>query len=94
MAKHGNRSVSSKSGASDVLNALGIKIGLSAEKSKQALDNLNLCFLWAQQYHTEFKHVAPVTTNIKNTHDFQYFRSFMQSRSPKTSTTGVYTPLT
>lgn len=48
VAKHGNRSVSSKSGAADVLEALGVKIDLPAEKNEELLQKINLCFLFAQ----------------------------------------------
>ena len=48
VAKHGNRSVSSKSGAADVLEELGVKIDLSAERNKELLQEIDLCFLFAQ----------------------------------------------
>ena len=60
VAKHGNRSVSSKSGAADVLEKLGINIALSAEQSQKILDEINLCFMFAQTYHSSMKHCAPV----------------------------------
>ena len=60
VAKHGNRSVSSKSGAADVLEKLGINIALSAEHSQKILDEINLCFMFAQTYHSSMKHCAPV----------------------------------
>jgi len=60
VAKHGNRSVSSKSGAADVLEKLGINIAISAEHSQQILNEINLCFMFAQTYHSSMKHCAPV----------------------------------
>ncbi|WP_407313583.1 anthranilate phosphoribosyltransferase [Desulfosporosinus sp. SB140] len=60
VAKHGNRSVSSKSGAADVLEKLGINITISAEQSQRILDKINLCFMFAQTYHSSMKHCAPV----------------------------------
>ena len=60
VAKHGNRSVSSKSGAADVLENLGINIAISAEHSQKILDEINLCFMFAQTYHSSMKHCAPV----------------------------------
>jgi len=60
VAKHGNRSVSSKSGAADVLEKLGINIAISAEHSQKILDEINLCFMFAQAYHSSMKHCAPV----------------------------------
>ncbi|EGW39964.1 anthranilate phosphoribosyltransferase [Desulfosporosinus sp. OT] len=60
VAKHGNRSVSSKSGAADVLEKLGINIAITAEHSQKILDEINLCFMFAQTYHSSMKHCAPV----------------------------------
>ncbi|MHB8127080.1 MAG: anthranilate phosphoribosyltransferase [Desulfitobacteriaceae bacterium] len=60
VAKHGNRSVSSKSGAADVLEKLGIKIAITAEHSQKILDEINLCFMFAQTYHSSMKNVGPV----------------------------------
>lgn len=60
VAKHGNRSVSSKSGAADVLEALGVDITISPEKSKELLEKIGICFLFAQKYHTSMKYVGPV----------------------------------
>ena len=60
VAKHGNRSVSSRSGAADVLEKLGINISISAEQSKEILDQINMCFMFAQTYHSSMKHCAPV----------------------------------
>ena len=65
VAKHGNRSVSSKSGASDVLTALGVNVNVTPEQARQALDDIGVCFLFAQQYHSGFKHVAPVRAALK-----------------------------
>lgn len=60
VAKHGNRSVSSKCGAADVLEALGIKIDISAEHSQSILEKINICFMFAQKYHASMKYAAPV----------------------------------
>lgn len=64
IAKHGNRGVSSKSGAADVLEALGIKIDLEPEQAKEVLDKTNFCFLFAQKYHTSMKYVGPVRAKL------------------------------
>ena len=64
VAKHGNRAASSKCGAADVLESLGAKITISPEKSKQILDKINFCFLFAQNYHIAMKYVAPVRKEL------------------------------
>ena len=64
VAKHGNRAASSKCGAADVLEALGAKITISPEKSRQILDKINFCFLFAQNYHIAMKYVAPVRKEL------------------------------
>lgn len=60
VAKHGNRGVSSKSGAADVLEALGANITLEPGKSKELLDKVGFCFLFAQKYHPAMRFVGPV----------------------------------
>lgn len=64
VAKHGNRSVSSKSGAADVLEALGAKIGLSPEKNKECLDQIGAAFLFAQTHHGSMKYAGPVRAQL------------------------------
>ena len=55
VAKHGNRAASSKSGAADVLEALGVKITLTPEQSARLLKEIQICFLFAQNYHIAMK---------------------------------------
>jgi anthranilate phosphoribosyltransferase len=64
VAKHGNRAASSKSGAADVLEALGVDITVPPEKSLGLLKNIGLCFLFAQNYHISMKYVAPVRKEL------------------------------
>lgn len=64
VAKHGNRAASSKSGAADVLEALGVKITLPAERSAEILQKINICFLFAQNYHIAMKYVAPIRKEL------------------------------
>lgn len=64
VAKHGNRAASSKSGAADVLEALGVNINLSPKQSAQLLKKINICFLFAQNYHIAMKYVAPVRKEL------------------------------
>lgn len=64
VAKHGNRAASSKSGAADVLEALGVKISISPERSAEILNKINICFLFAQNYHIAMKYVAPIRIDL------------------------------
>jgi anthranilate phosphoribosyltransferase len=64
VAKHGNRNMSSKSGAADVLEALDVRINLSREAAQACLDQSGLCFLFAPAYHPAMKHVAPVRKEL------------------------------
>lgn len=60
VAKHGNRSVSSNSGAADCLEALGVKLDLEPEKNAEVLEKGNICFMFAQKYHSAMRFVGPV----------------------------------
>ncbi len=62
MAKHGNRRVSSKSGAADCLEALGVNI--QPEQCVKLLKKIGICFFFAQKYHTSMKYVGPVRKEL------------------------------
>ena len=64
VAKHGNRAASSKCGAADVLESLGVDITLAPEHSARLLAEQNFCFLFAQNYHISMKYVAPVRKEL------------------------------
>ena len=64
VAKHGNRSITSKSGSSDVLTELGVTIDLTPEQSKSALEEIGIAFLFAPIYHPAMKNVAPVRLEL------------------------------
>lgn len=64
VAKHGNRAASSKCGAADVLEALGVNILVSPERSAELLEKIGICFLFAQNYHIAMKYVAPVRKEL------------------------------
>jgi anthranilate phosphoribosyltransferase len=64
VAKHGGRSVSSKSGSADVLEALGININLSPEQVAKAIAEIGLGFMFAPNYHSAMKHAAPVRKEL------------------------------
>ncbi|HHF3504975.1 TPA: anthranilate phosphoribosyltransferase [Haemophilus influenzae] len=92
IAKHGNRSVSSKSGASDVLTALGVNVNVTPEQARQALDEIGVCFLFAQQYHSGFRHVAPVRATLKTRTIFNILGPLINPARPTYHLLGVYAP--
>jgi anthranilate phosphoribosyltransferase len=82
VAKHGNRSISSKSGSSDVLHELGIDVLLSPELSEKALNEIGIAFLFAPLYHPAMKHVAPIRKELE-------FRSIFNILGPLTNPAGA-----
>ena len=64
VAKHGNRSVSSKSGAADVLEKLGVNLNLTPEQNEKVLNACDVCFLFAQKYHSSMKYAASVRKEL------------------------------
>jgi anthranilate phosphoribosyltransferase len=64
VAKHGNRAMSSRSGAADALAALGVNISASLEQSRRALDEANICFLFAPAHHGALRHVSPIRQEL------------------------------
>lgn len=58
VAKHGNRSASGRAGSADVLEALGVNIGINGTQAAECLDRIGICFLFAQTYHPSMKHAA------------------------------------
>src|SRR4051812_18525190 len=64
VAKHGNRAASSKSGAADVLGALGVRLGLDAPALERCLTEAGLCFMFAQTHHASMRHVAPTRVEL------------------------------
>jgi len=65
IAKHGNRSVTSRCGSADVLEAMGAQIDVTPEKSRRMLDEIGLCFLFAPSYHPGLRHAGPVRRQLK-----------------------------
>ncbi|KGQ45196.1 anthranilate phosphoribosyltransferase [Gallibacterium anatis] len=90
VAKHGNRSVSSKTGSSDVLAALGVRLDLDATTARKALDEIGICFLFAPQYHRGFKHAVPVRQALKTRTIFNILGPLINPAKPKHQLLGVY----
>ncbi len=82
VAKHGNRSISSKSGSSDVLHELGVDVQLTPELSEKALNEIGIAFLFAPLYHPAMKHVASVRKELE-------FRSIFNILGPLTNPAGT-----
>ena len=64
VAKHGNKAVSSKSGAADVLSSLGIKVDCEMDLVGMALKEAGICFLMAPRHHSAMRHVGPVRAEL------------------------------
>lgn len=92
IAKHGNRSVSSRSGSSDLLAAFGINLNMPAEQARQALDDLGVCFLFAPQYHPGFRHAVPVRQQLKTRTLFNVLGPLVNPARPPLALIGVYRP--
>jgi anthranilate phosphoribosyltransferase len=64
VAKHGNRALSSKSGAADVLSELGVDIAMPADRQLKALDEAGICFMFAPAHHGAMRHVSPIRAEL------------------------------
>ncbi|SET07264.1 anthranilate phosphoribosyltransferase [Thorsellia anophelis] len=90
IAKHGNKSVSSQSGSSDLLAAFGVDLNMPPDISRKALDTLNVCFLFAPLYHTGFKHAMPVRQLLKTRTIFNVLGPLINPAHPPLALVGVY----
>ncbi len=90
VAKHGNRASSSKSGAADCLEALGVKISLSPEKCVKLLQTIGICFFFAQSYHASMKHVGPVRKELGVRTVFNILGPLTNPASANRQVLGVY----
>jgi anthranilate phosphoribosyltransferase len=93
VAKHGNRSVSSKTGSSDLLDKLGIKLDMSPETARHCLDEANICFLFAPQYHSGMRFAAPVRQALKTRTIFNVLGPLINPARPTYQLMGVYSEL-
>ncbi|WP_371377116.1 anthranilate phosphoribosyltransferase [Thalassotalea aquiviva] len=90
VAKHGNRSVSSKSGSADLLEAFEVNLNMTPEVAAKCIDQTNLCFLFAPKYHTGFKHAGPVRQAMGVRTIFNILGPLVNPASPKVMLLGVY----
>lgn len=90
VAKHGNRSASSKSGAADVLEKLGVNLSMPKEKLEQALKELNFCFLMAPNHHAAMKNVSEVRKSLGTRTIFNLLGPLANPAGTKKQLIGVY----
>lgn len=90
VAKHGNRSASSKVGSADVLEALGVDLNASPEKSKAALKEVGVTFLFARGWHPAMKAVAPIRGELKVRTVFNLLGPLVNPLRPTGQVIGVY----
>ncbi|MDH6087679.1 anthranilate phosphoribosyltransferase [Umezakia ovalisporum] len=92
VAKHGNRSASSKTGSADVLEALGINLNASWEKVQAAVDEVGITFLFAPGWHPALKAVAPIRKTLKIRTIFNLLGPLVNPMEPTGQIIGVNNP--
>lgn len=92
VAKHGNRAVSSKTGASDLLKSLGYNIEASSEVLSRCLDEEGFAFMFAQKYHQAMRFAAPVRASLKTRTIFNLLGPLTNPAHPDYALIGVYDP--
>ena len=90
VAKHGNRAASSLSGTADCLEALGVNIEQSPEKCLELLEQVGMCFFFAQKYHTSMKYVGSIRRELGFRTVFNILGPLTNPCSPKLQLLGVY----
>ena len=88
VAKHGNRSVTSKTGSADVLAELGVNIEANLAQAEACLDEVGICFCFAPLLHQSMKNVAAVRKQLGFPHDLQSLGATLQSRRRRLSAVG------
>jgi anthranilate phosphoribosyltransferase len=92
VAKHGNRSASSRCGSADVMEALGVDIQMPVDRLRQAIRECGIGFLFAQRFHTSMKHVMPARTQLKTRTVFNILGPLANPASTSFQVVGVSSP--
>jgi anthranilate phosphoribosyltransferase len=92
VAKHGNRAVSSKSGAADVLESLGVNVQASPAEAERAMREAGVAFLFAPTYHPAMRHAAPVRQSLKLRTIFNLLGPLSNPAGVKRQLVGVFGP--
>ena len=92
VAKHGNRSITSNSGATDVLEALGIHLDLSIENKVKMLEETGFCFFPATDHHPAMKHIMPIRKSIAHRTIFNLLGPLTNPAGAKKYLLGVFDP--
>ena len=90
IAKHGNRSVSSRSGSADMLEKLGYKISSNVAELEKSLKDKNFCFLFAQNHHSAMKHVINVRKTLATRTIFNLLGPLTNPANAKNQLLGVF----
>ncbi|MBO4775047.1 MAG: anthranilate phosphoribosyltransferase [Lachnospiraceae bacterium] len=90
VSKHGNRAASSKCGTADCLEALGVNIQQSPARCVELLNEVGMCFLFAQKYHSSMKYVGPIRKELGVRTVFNILGPLTNPASPSMQLLGVY----
>ena len=92
VAKHGNRSITSKSGSADVLEALGVNLNLSPEQQVKMIEEVGFSFIFAINHHPAMKHIMPIRKSLSHRTIFNILGPLTNPAGAKKYLLGVFSP--
>jgi len=92
VAKHGNRSITSKSGSADMLEALGINLNLTPENQVKMLEDTGFCFIFAQNHHPAMKYIMPIRKSLSHRTIFNILGPLTNPAGVQKQLIGVFSP--